>query len=184
MEGLIDKYKARLVVRGFTQTQGIDYKKTFLPILRYKSLRLLLAIAVIHGFKLWLLNIVTVYLNGEIDAEIYILLPEELIRTRQNNGKVLKLLKGLYRLKQSGRIWNFKFREVIEAAGFKAISTNPYIFKKVYKEGVYLLALYIDIIVIAAKVDSVYRTTKKVITNTFKVTDSGLLIAILGIRIT
>ena len=102
--GLIDKYKARLVARGFTQREGVDYEETFSPTLRYESLRLLLSLAAVYGLRLWLLDVITAYLNGDLDKEIFMSIPEGIPKTEQNRGKCLRLLKGLYGLKQSGRI--------------------------------------------------------------------------------
>ena len=180
--GLIDKYKARLVARGFTQQHGIDYEETFAPTLRYESLRLLFALAVKHRLRLWLLDVITAYLNGDIDAEIFMEIPEGM--PQKQSGKVLKLLKGLYGLKQSGRIWNEKFRKVIKKIGFQPITADTCIFKKEFDQGTCLIALYVDDIIIASNRSSIYRSVKEAITSVFKVTDSGPLTGVLGIRVT
>ena len=76
LSGLINKYKVRLVARNFTQQHGINYEETFALILRYKLLRLLFALAVKYRLRLWLLDIIIAYLNGNIDAEIFMEIPE------------------------------------------------------------------------------------------------------------
>ena len=97
---------------------------------------------------------------------------------------MLKLLKGLYGLKQSGRIWNEKFRKVIKKIGFQPITADIYIFKKEFDQGTCLIALYVDDIIIASNRSSIYRLVKEAITSVFKVIDSGPLIGVLGIRVT
>ena len=181
--GLIDKYKARLVARGFTQKEGIDFEETFAPTLRYESLRLLFAIAIQYGLRLWLLDVVTAYLNGDLDKEIYMSIPEGVPRTKQNEGKVLLLKKGLYGLKQSGRIWARKFRNIIQKFGFTPIHADNCIFIKHFGKDICLLALYVDDIVIATKRKKTYVQVKEYLTSSFKITDSGPLTGILGIRI-
>ena len=182
--GLIDKYKARLVARGFTQKHGIDYEETFAPTLRYESLRLLFSLCIKHGLRCWLLDVITAYLNGDLDKDIYMSMPEGIPRTKQNEGKVLHILKGLYGLKQSGRIWARKFRDTIQNFGFAPISADNCIFIKQFDKDTCLIALYVDDIVIATKRTSTYKKVKNYLTSSFKVTDSGPLTGILGIRIT
>ena len=181
--GLIDKYKARLVARGFTQQQGIDFEETFSPTLRYESLRLLFATAAVYGLQLWLLDVVSAYLNGDIDKEIFMRMPEGLPVTDQNKGKCLRLLKGLYGLKQSGRIWAEKFRECLCAFGFVAIQADQCIFIRHFGQEVCLVALYVDDIIIATKSNKAYGKVKEYLTSVFKITDGGPLKTILGIRV-
>ena len=182
--GLIDKYKARLVARGFTQKEGVDYEETFSPTLRYESLRLLLSLAAIYGLRLWLLDVITAYLNGDLDKEIYMSIPEGIPKTEQNRGKCLRLLKGLYGLKQSGRIWAEKFRKCLYKFGFTAIQSDQCIFIKHFGGNVCLVALYVDDIIIATKSVRAYKAVKEHLTSAFKITDGGPLKAILGIRVT
>ena len=101
--GQIDKYKARLCARGFSQQYGIDYFETFSPVVRMESLRILLAVAAAHDLEVHQMDVVDAYLLGELDEDIYIMTPEGL---NIPNGKVLKLQKGVPGLKQSGNVWN------------------------------------------------------------------------------
>ena len=182
--GLIDKYKARLVAKGFLQKHGIDYEETFAPTLRYESLRILIALCAKHGLTLWLLDVISAYLNGTLDTDIFMEIPEGYPGTEQTEGKVLRLLKGLYGLKQSGRIWSARFREVMEQHKFKPITADSCIFKRVFKnKDVCLIALYVDDIVIATRKSETYKRVKGYITSAFEVTDSGKLTGILGIRV-
>lgn len=97
----VDKFKARLVARGFIQQYGVDYFETFAPIVRLESLRVLLATAVIRGLEVHQMDAVSAYLLSELTEDAYMLPPEGLDVPK---GKVLKLRKCMPGLKQLGRI--------------------------------------------------------------------------------
>ena len=101
--GQVDRYKARLVARGFSQQYGIDYEETFAPVVRMESLRILLAIAAAEDLEIHQMDVITAYLAGELQEEVYMATPTGL---SSSTGKVCKLRKGLYGLKQSARVWN------------------------------------------------------------------------------
>jgi hypothetical protein len=98
-DGSIERYKARLVVKGFQQVPGTDFDETFSPVVRYDSHRLLIAIA---ATKQWIpqqLDIKSAFLYGNLKEEIYMYLPQGYRLT----GKVCRLKKALYGLKQAHR---------------------------------------------------------------------------------
>jgi len=106
-EGEIVRYKARLVAKGFTQQYGIDYLETYAPVVKLTSLRIILVLAAFYNFEIHQGDIKTAYLLGKLNDEIYMDIPEG-VQAPEADGKriVCRLLRGLYGLKQSGRIWN------------------------------------------------------------------------------
>jgi hypothetical protein len=98
-KGLIIKYKARWVIKGFNQILGIDYLDTFSTTCRPETYRLIIIIAITNNWLLKQYNIKNVFVYALIDSEIYTELPTSYYNTTTN--KVYKLNKALYRLKQS-----------------------------------------------------------------------------------
>jgi hypothetical protein len=95
-EGLISRFKARLVVKGFTQIPGQDFNYTFAPVARWESIRPVLALAADHDMVLRQVDVKTAFLNGPLDEEIY------MRKLAILGDGFWRLLKGLYGLKQAG----------------------------------------------------------------------------------
>jgi len=104
-DGSIEKYKARLVARGFTQVYGVDYFDTFSPVAKLASFRTILAIAAKSDWEIKSFDFNGAYLNGELDEheEIYMQFPPGYDTLKENMVK--RLHKSLYGLKQAGRRW-------------------------------------------------------------------------------
>ena len=99
-DGSVEKFKARLVPKGFTQKQNIDYFDTYAPMTRISSFRILFALASIYKLYIHQMDVKTAFLNGDLEEEIYMLQPEGCIVSGQES-KVCKLQKSLYGLKQA-----------------------------------------------------------------------------------
>nr|GEW65121.1 zinc finger, CCHC-type [Tanacetum cinerariifolium] len=94
VEGTIDKFKARLVIQGFRQKEGIDYFDTYAPVARITTIILLLALEAIHNLVIYQMDIKTAFLNGDLDEEVYMKQPEGFVMLG-NAYKVCKLVKSL-----------------------------------------------------------------------------------------
>ena len=109
-EGNVVKYKARLVARGFTQRPGLDYGETFSPVVRFETIRALLAMVASKKLKVRQLDVKGAYLNGILTQPIYM---EQPIGFDDGSGLVCLLIKSIYGLKQAGRVWNIEFDRAI-----------------------------------------------------------------------
>ena len=78
-DGSIGKYKARLVIKGYKQKEGLDYFDTYSPVTRISSIRMLIAIAAIHNLEIHQMDVKIAFLNGDLDEEIYMEQPEGFI---------------------------------------------------------------------------------------------------------
>ena len=99
-DGAIDKYKARLVVKGYKKREGLDYFDTYSPVTRITSIRMLIAIAAVYKLEIHQMDVKTAFLNGDLKEEIYFEQPEGFIVPGQEQ-KVCRLIKSLYGLKQA-----------------------------------------------------------------------------------
>ena len=96
--------KAHLVAKGFSQVEGLDFDQIFSPIVRFETVRLILALAALEGWTISGLDVKSAYLYGTLDEEIYMEQPEGFVDANHPK-KVLKLRKALYGLKQAGLAW-------------------------------------------------------------------------------
>jgi hypothetical protein len=100
--------KPRLVAQGFTQRPGIDFNETYSPVMSGITFRYLISLAVQNRLSMQLMDVVTAYLYGSLDSDIYMKVPVG-IRIPDNkencNMYCIKLQKSIYGLKQSGRMW-------------------------------------------------------------------------------
>ncbi|KAK1607828.1 hypothetical protein QYE76_031501 [Lolium multiflorum] len=102
--GNIVRNKARLVAQGFSQVEGIDFGETYAPVARLESIRILLAYASHHNFKLQQMDVKSAFLNGPLHEEVYVKQPPGFEDLNFPNH-VYKLDKALYGLKQAPRAW-------------------------------------------------------------------------------
>ena len=89
-DGNIEKYKARFVARGFTQKEGIDYDEIFAPVTRYATIKTIISLATVFGWKLHQMDVKTAFLNGKIEEEVYIKQPKGFV-THGEKSHVCKL---------------------------------------------------------------------------------------------
>ena len=114
-----DKVKGRLVVRGFEARPGFDFLSTFAPMASIVAVRLLMSVAVHHGWKLIHSDIPQAFCQSPIDTEITVKLPKGITVKGQSSSKVLRLLRALYGLKQSPQLWNKHLNHQLTQLGFK-----------------------------------------------------------------
>jgi hypothetical protein len=177
--GQIDKYKARLCARGFSQEYGVDYFETFAPVIRMESLRILLALATTQDWEIHQMDVVSAYLLGDLEEEAYIEAPKGL---GVPPGKALKLIKGMPGLKQSGRVWNKTITAFFENHGLKSLPADQSVF--VNNERTLIVALYVDDLLLFSRTVREIQPLKEALSSAFEMKDLGEAEYVLGINIT
>ncbi|KAE8239630.1 hypothetical protein A4X06_0g8158, partial [Tilletia controversa] len=180
-EGMAARWKARLVAQGFSQKAGIDYDETFAPVARLTTIRILFALALRHKMKIWSMDVVTAYLNGTITEDIFMMQPPNF---DDGSGRVCKLRRSLYGLKQSGREWFSVVATWLKAQGFWPTQSEPCVFTKRDRYGnAIIIVLYVDDVLIACQNQSTIDSIRDSFSQRFRMTDNGPLSQVLGLKV-
>jgi len=140
-DGQIDRYKARLVVKGFKQRYGIDYEDTFSPVVKIATVRLVLSLAVTRGWCLRQLDVQNAFLHGVLEEEVYMKQPPGFENPRYPSF-VCKLKKAIYGLKQAPRAWYSRLSSKLISLGFVSSKSDTSLF--IYRKGsveIYMLMI-------------------------------------------
>ncbi|GKC45257.1 retrovirus-related pol polyprotein from transposon TNT 1-94, partial [Tanacetum coccineum] len=145
----VTRYKARLVAQGFSQRTGIDYEKTYSPVMDAITFRYLISLAVSKNLEMRLMDVVTAYLYGSIDSDIYMKILEgfkipESLSSKPKEMYSIKLQRSLYGLKQSGRMWYNRLSNYLIGKGYKSNLICPCVFIKKITFGFVIIVVYVD----------------------------------------
>lgn len=144
LSGEVQRFKARLVARGFSQIYGADYEDTFAPSMRMDSLRLLLAIIGIEDWEAHQVDFRNAFTQSDLSETIHMKVPPGM---KVPKGKILRLKRSLYVLKHAARDWNIKCAGELINMGFKQSLADPCIF--VHHERRVVIGLYVDDMLVA-----------------------------------
>ncbi|CAJ2662747.1 unnamed protein product [Trifolium pratense] len=138
------RHKARLVVKGFLQKEGIDFNEIFAPVVRMDTIRLVTAIAHYNKWSMHQMDVKCTFMNGPLEEEVYVVQPPGFI-DKGNESKVYKLNKALYGLKQAPRAWNKRIDRFLSDIGFsKCVIEHGVCVKKSTTSDIIILCLYVD----------------------------------------
>jgi len=160
------------VAKGFKQIQGVDYDETFSPVAMLKSIRILLAIAAYFDYEIWQMDVKTAFLNGNLSEDVYMTQPEGFVNPK-NAGKICKLQKSIYGLKQASRSWNLRFDEVIKGFGFIKNEEEPCVYKRTSGSALVFLVLYVDDILLIGNNIPMLDAVKSSLQKSFSMKDLG-----------
>ena len=157
------RYKALLVAQGLSQRPGIDYEETYSPVMDAITFRYLISLAVSEGLDMRLMYVVTTYLYGSLDANVYMKIPEGFILPKAMNSKPrsmysIKLQRSLYGLKQSGRMWYNRLSQYLLKEGYVNNSICPYVFIKKIENGLEIIAVYVDDLNLIGTLEELIKT--------------------------
>jgi len=175
------KMKTRLVAKGFLQRFGVDYFDVFSPVTKLSTLRVLLSLVAALDLELRHVDVRTAFLNGELDEEVYIKVPEGL--QDMYPRKCFKLRKAIYGLKQAPRVWWMNLSATLARHGFVPTYADQCLFMKQGKNGTVYCLVYVDDILFAGSATDV-QDAVDVILSTYDATDEGDASSFLGMAIT
>ena len=176
-EGTILRYKARWVVKGYEQQQGIDYVDTFASVVKPMSYKALFAIAASLDLEIEQMDVKTAFLYGTLNEEIFMEQPEGF---EDSTGRVCRLNKALYGLKQSPRVWYHTLSSFLADSKFYPIDADH----SVFSNGSTYIAVYVDDLLIIGKDKIKIQELKCRLSTRFSMSDLGPVAYYLGMAIT
>ena len=208
-DGSVARYKARLVAKGFTQREGIDFNETFAPVMKYKSLRILLAIAALMNWEIKQMDVETAFLNGKLKEEVYMKMPpgldllaeaaaaeEESSSSSSSSGaahierggdEVCRLKKAIYGTKQASNVWHESIHTTLTSIGFQSCISDPCVYIKFSRTGnPILIGLFVDpsIPIHATDDTEEWNALKSQLCERYDMKDLGDAEFVLGMKIT
>ncbi|KAL5838301.1 hypothetical protein ACOSQ3_015470 [Xanthoceras sorbifolium] len=177
------RFKARLVVKGFQQKEGIDYTEIFAPVVKLNTIRSVLSIVASENLHLEQLDVKTAFLHGNLQEEIYMHQPEGFAEKGKEN-LVCRLKKSLYGLKQAPRQWYMKFDSFMHKEGFQKCNADHCCYFKRCKSSYIILLLYVDDMLVAGSDMGEIKSLKQQLSKEFDMKDLGPAKKILGMQIT
>lgn len=175
------------MAQGFTQIPGVDYEETYSPVVDATTLRFLISLTVINRLQMQLMDVVTAYLYGSLDTNIYMKVPEglklpETCTSKPRGLYSIQLKRSLYGLKQSGRMWYNRLSKSLLSEGFKNDSICPCVFIKKSSSGFTIIAVYVDDLNIIGTPNDIEITAQYLKTE-FEMKDLGVSKFCLGLQI-
>ncbi|CAL1391443.1 unnamed protein product [Linum trigynum] len=181
--GAIDKFKARLVVKGCSQKYGIDYTEVFAPVARWDTIRTLLAFAAFHGYEVYQLDVKSAFLYGELAEDVYVEQPQG-FEVAGEDSKVYKLKKALYGLKQAPRAWYSRIETYLIKKGFERSCYEHTLFIKRAGEDILIVSIYVDDLLYTSSSNGLITEFKEAMQAEFEMTDLGRMRYFLGVEVT
>ncbi|GKD24364.1 retrovirus-related pol polyprotein from transposon TNT 1-94 [Tanacetum coccineum] len=180
--GIISRNKARLVAQGYNQQEGIDYDKTYAPIARLESIRILLAYACALDFKLFQMDVKIAFLNSFINKEVYMAQLLGFIDFEKPNH-VYKLKKALYGLKQAPKAWYNRLKSFLIKYEYNMEMVDNILFTNKRGSNFIIVQIYVDDIIFGSICQELCDDFAKIMHDEFKMSMMSKLNFFIGLQI-
>lgn len=178
VNGDITRFKARWVVKGFLQKEGIDFFETFAAVVKAPTFKLVFAMVALYDLECEQMDMITAFLNPTLKEKVYVVQPTGF---EEDKELVCRLQKALYGLKQSPRYWYETLRTFLLTAGFISLESDHCVFAGY--DGNVLILVYVDDLLIIGPSKASVQTVKDVLNKQFAMKDLGPVGHFLGIRV-
>jgi hypothetical protein len=179
---VVTRNKARIVAKGYDQVTGLDFEETFAPVARLESIRILLAYAAHHSFKLFKMDVKSAFLNGPIKEEVYVGQPPG-FEDDMYPDHVYKLSKTLYGLKHASVAWYECLRDFLISNAFKVGKADPTLFTKTCNGDLFVCQIYVDDIIFGSTNQKSCEEFSRVMMHKFEMLMMGELNYFLGFQL-
>jgi hypothetical protein len=181
--GDIDKHKARLVVKGYSQKHGMDYTEVIAPVARLDTVRMIIALAAQKSWKIFQLDVKSAFLHGELSEDVYVEQPKG-YEKRGSEHLVYKLHKALYGLKQALRAWFSRIEAHFINESFQRCDSEQTLFTKRSREGkIIIVSVYVDDLIFTGDDENMLSKFKSFMMREFDMSDLGKIQFFLGIEV-
>lgn len=160
----------------------MDFTETFAPVVRMETIRIVLAIAAQMKLQLFQLDVKSAFLNGELEDEVYVKQPQG-YEIKGKEGKVYKLQKALYGLRQAPRAWNSNIDSYFVKNGFVRSPSEPSLYVRKTETDLLMVCLYVDDLIYAGTNEAMVKSFKATMMKEYEMTDLGLMKYFLGIQV-
>ncbi len=180
--GAVERYKARWVVKGFHQVEGIDYNETFASVIKSIIWKSLLALEAKFDYKIEQLDIIPVFLESLMKETVFVDKPHRFEEPKGTScARVCHLLRVLYGLKQSSREWYLTLVDYLKSLGYERLEHDHCVF--VHRNG-FIIAIYLnDLLLLVTELAKIGQL-KKQLSDRFRMRDVGAIFWYLGIEVT
>ena len=178
--GTVEKFKTRLVAKGYSQIPGLDFDETYTPVIKLTSICILLALALKEGLlHIHQMDVETAFLNGPLQEEIYIRLPDGV----EGAGQIKQLRRAIYGLKQSPHVWNKLLDKELRMHQYERCHADYCIYIFCNGKTTIYLAVYVDDMIMLGNCAKTMNEHKVKLGHCFKLKDLGDAHFILGLEI-
>ncbi|KAK9065217.1 hypothetical protein SSX86_016600 [Deinandra increscens subsp. villosa] len=182
-DGSVERHKARLVAQGFSQVPGFDFDHTFSPVVKATTIRIVISLAVLNGWRLHQLDVNNAFLHDILNEQVYMEQPSGFIDSKYPD-RVCLLHKALYGLKQAPRAWFQRLSAFLVKSGFSCSRADPSLF--VFKQDTCILYLlvYVDDLILTGNQEAAINSFIQRLHDEFAIKDLGELSYFLGLEVT
>ena len=168
--GNVTRYRARLVARGFLHREGMDFGDIFSPVVRYSTLRIILALAAQYSLFKRHLDCPKAFTQADLDTVCYMKPPPGM---KLPKGKCIKLHKSVYGLKQASRLFNQLLVSYLVSIGFVACPSDTCLMYLLRGSDIVLMAIYVDALLLCASCECIAAEVTNQLADKFRCVDMG-----------